>query len=124
MLALLTHRADLPPLCLLPLLCLLPPPVPAVPAEEDLIMLLAATSGEIFKKEVQQYSPLLAAQQPGARLIAARTLHEVFGAKMLPWLIGGETKSAHPLQVVRVGVRCVGAGDSGGRYCLCLSCGC
>ena len=61
-----------------------------MPAEEDLIMLLAATSGEIFKKEAQQYSPLLAAQQPGARLVAARTLHEVFGAKMLPWLIGGK----------------------------------
>ena len=27
--------------------------------------------------------------QPSARLIAARTLHEVYGAKMLPWLIGG-----------------------------------
>ena len=23
-------------------------------------------------------------------MIAARTLHEVYGAKMLPWLIGGE----------------------------------
>ena len=55
-------------------------------------MLLAATCGELFKKEAQQYAPLLAAQQPAARLIAARTLHEVFGAKMLPWLIGGEQR--------------------------------
>lgn len=51
--------------------------------------LLAAATSELFKKEVQGYSPLLVAQQPAARLIAARTLHEVYGARMLPWLIGG-----------------------------------
>lgn len=51
--------------------------------------LLAAATSELFKTEVQSYSPLLAAQQPAARLIAARTLHEVYGARMLPWLIGG-----------------------------------
>lgn len=52
-------------------------------------MLLAAQSAELFKKEAQHFSPLLLPAQPHARAIAARTLHEVFGAKMLPWLIGG-----------------------------------
>ena len=73
-------------------------------------MLLAATSGEVFKQEAQQYSPLLAAQQPGARLIAARTLHEVFGAKMLPWLIGGESGRLvlQATQAAQVSVHSVG----------------
>ena len=53
-------------------------------------MLLAASSAELFKKEATQYSPLLQAQAPGARATAARVLHEVYGARMLPWLIGGK----------------------------------
>ncbi|KAL4439477.1 hypothetical protein ABPG77_008806 [Micractinium sp. CCAP 211/92] len=72
-----------------------------VTVEEDQVSLLAAATSELFKKEVQGYSPLLVAQQPAARLIAARTLHEVYGARMLPWLIGvnGLTKSA--LEAIR-----------------------
>lgn len=72
-----------------------------VTVEEDQVTLLAAATSELFKTEVQSYSPLLAAQQPAARLIAARTLHEVYGARMLPWLIGvnGLTKSA--LEAIR-----------------------
>ncbi|PSC73790.1 hypothetical protein C2E20_3044 [Micractinium conductrix] len=72
-----------------------------VTAEEDLVMLLAASSAELFKKEATQYSPLLQAQAPGARATAARVLHEVYGARMLPWLIGvnGLTKSA--LEAIR-----------------------
>lgn len=66
-----------------------PPPRHVPGAEEDQVTLLAAATSELFKKEVQAYSPLLAPQQPAARLIAARTLHEVYGARMLPWLIGG-----------------------------------
>ncbi|EFN53089.1 hypothetical protein CHLNCDRAFT_137406 [Chlorella variabilis] len=72
-----------------------------VSAEEDLIMLLAASCAELFKREAATYSPLLAAHQPQARVVAAATLHEVYGAKMLPWLIGvnGLTKSA--LEAIR-----------------------
>ncbi|KAL4437302.1 hypothetical protein ABPG75_004441 [Micractinium tetrahymenae] len=72
-----------------------------VTVEEDQVMLLAAATSELFRKEVQSYSPLLALQQPAARLVAARTLHEVYGARMLPWLIGvnGLTKSA--LEAIR-----------------------
>ena len=61
-----------------------------VTAEEDLVMLLAAACSELLRREAQQYSPLLMGHLPGARVVAARTLHELYGAKMLPWLIGGE----------------------------------
>ncbi|PRW45372.1 hypothetical protein C2E21_5977 [Chlorella sorokiniana] len=72
-----------------------------VSAEEDLIMLLAASCAELYKQEATVYAPLLAPAQPAARVIAARSLHEVYGAKMLPWLIGvnGLTKSA--LEAIR-----------------------
>lgn len=52
-------------------------------------MLLAASSAELLKREGQLYTPLLLPAQPAARAIAAAMLHESFGAKMLPWLIGG-----------------------------------
>lgn len=53
-------------------------------------MLLAAASTELFRAEAATYAPLLTAHQPAARRIAAAALHEVYGARMLPWLIGGE----------------------------------
>lgn len=59
-------------------------------------MLLAASCAELFKREAATYSPLLAAHQPQARVVAAATLHEVYGAKMLPWLIGGERPAGVP----------------------------
>lgn len=53
-------------------------------------MLLAASTGEILRTECSKYAPLLLPYQAGTRAVAARTLHELFGAKMLPWLIAGE----------------------------------
>lgn len=51
-----------------------------------------------------QYSPLLLGHLPGARAVAAAALHEIYGAKMLPWLIGGALRCAafHIPQFTRV----------------------
>ena len=53
------------------------------------MVLLAAKTSELMRRESGEYSPLLLPHQPAARIVAARTLHELFGAKMLPWLISG-----------------------------------
>ena len=57
------------------------------------MVLLAAKTSELMRRESGEYSPLLLPHQPAARIVAARTLHELFGAKMLPWLISGPPRS-------------------------------
>ena len=52
-------------------------------------MLLAAATGELLRVEHGKFSPLLLPFDTAARGVAARTLHELFGARMLPWLISG-----------------------------------
>lgn len=58
-------------------------------ADEDRIMLLAAAAGEVLQTEFSKFSPLLLPYVASCRAVAARTLHELYGAKMLPWLIAG-----------------------------------
>lgn len=72
-----------------------------VHVDEDRIVLLAAATGELLRVEHGKFSPLLLPFDTAARGVAARTLHELFGARMLPWLISvnGLTKAA--LEAIR-----------------------
>ena len=56
--------------------------------------LLAAATAELLSSEATGHSPLLAAYAPDARAAAARHLHELYGARMLPWVISGEPPPA------------------------------
>lgn len=53
------------------------------------MLLLAASAGEVLRVELAKYSPLLLPAVANARAVAAAELHELYGAKMLPWLING-----------------------------------
>lgn len=61
-----------------------------VPVEEDRVALLATETAEMLKAECAEYTPVLAARLPGARAVAAATLHRLFGARLLPWLLSGK----------------------------------
>lgn len=58
-----------------------------VALEEDRTALLATETSALLHVERNQFVPILRQYQPAAAAIAADTLHELYGAKMLTWLI-------------------------------------
>lgn len=58
-----------------------------VALEEDRTALLATETVALLHEERNKFVPTLRRYQPAAAAIAADTLHELYGAKMLTWLI-------------------------------------
>lgn len=72
--------------------------------EDDRVALLLAASKRLLEEEYARFSPLLLQTLPEARMAAGAEVHEIMGAKFLPWLISvtGLTKSA--LEIIRAAV--------------------
>ena len=75
-----------------------------VPMEEDRIALLAVGTGELLKSEFNEYSPLSLPHLATARMVAAHALHELFGARMLPWLVGVNGLNQSVLAAIRASI--------------------
>ena len=58
-----------------------------VALEEDRTALLATETAALLHTERTRYVPVLRQYQPAAMAIVSATLHELYGAKMLGWLI-------------------------------------
>ncbi len=58
-----------------------------VALEEDRTALLATETMALLHVEINKFVPTLRQYQPAAAAIAADTLHELYGAKLLTWLI-------------------------------------
>jgi hypothetical protein len=72
--------------------------------EEDRITLLAAATSEFLRSEFNEYSPLILPHYPAARKTAARTLHGLFGSRMLPWLVGVGALNKSALEAIRASI--------------------
>lgn len=65
------------------------------PSEQDQISILATTCLELMRVEYEEYAPMFHHYIPNSTAIASAALHEVYGARLLPWIVSISSLDKH-----------------------------